>query len=440
MSRATRAAGDTRRGSFGSIAPFAFGVPLAVGILAAITSGMVPGYELERYTQHTVEKVEVVLFCCAVCVLAGKLLAHLRERLACANPPLPDWDGKPVPVAHVETLWQQLALQPARLRRSWLGRRVGAVLDFVSSRGSAHELDDQLRCLADNDAMALEGSYALLRLIIWAIPILGFLGTVLGITQAISGVSPEQLEHSLSGVTDGLSQAFDATAMALFLTMILMFLCYLVERMEQAVIEAIDRYVDEELAHRFERPGPSGASAEPEHSAPSVLAATQQLLERHAGLWTAAVEKVERHWAEQASRQQERLAVAIQQALEFALTRYGKRLAELEETLLSRNQALLDTFGQLTASVRDTGREHQESLGRLSDGLAAQVAALTKLQAGEGELMRLQELLGQNLGLLAGAGTFEQAVQSLTAAVHLLSARTAPQAPALRLAPRPDAA
>ena len=71
-----------------------------------------------------------------------------------------------------------------------------------------------LRSLADQDSLTLEGSNALVRFITWAIPILGFLGTVLGITGAISGVTPEVLEKSLSTVTDGLSLAFDTTAVA----------------------------------------------------------------------------------------------------------------------------------------------------------------------------------------------------------------------------------
>src|SRR5262249_62371753 len=98
-------------------------------------------------------------------------------------------------------------------------RRVAAVLDFLRRRGSADELDDQLRPLADNDSMSMENSYSLIRLITWAIPILGFLGTVLGITGAISNVSPETMEKSLKPVTDGLALAFDATAVALALTM-----------------------------------------------------------------------------------------------------------------------------------------------------------------------------------------------------------------------------
>src|SRR5262249_33629874 len=133
---------------------------------------------------------------------------------------------------------------------------------FVKERRSVRDLDDFQRALADNDALALDNSYGLLRFITWAIPILGFLGTVLGITGAISGVTPEVLEKSLSTVTDGLALAFDATALGLALTMATMFLSFLVEKREQGTLEQVDRWVEVHLANRFERDVPMDGTAE----------------------------------------------------------------------------------------------------------------------------------------------------------------------------------
>jgi MotA/TolQ/ExbB proton channel family len=442
MSRAARSSSESQNGSLGNIVSFALGLPLTFGILHAIHHDIIHNDDLVRYTHFPVQRAAVTMFCCAFCLLGAKLLRTLRERVAFGNPPLPEWDNKPVAPAEVGTLQQQLALQKAGVRRSYLGRRIGAVLDFVACRGTAHGLDDQMRCLSDNDALALESSYALLRFITWAIPIIGFLGTVLGITGAISNIDPATLatETGLSGVTSGLAEAFDTTALALFLTMVLMFLTYLVERLEQGVLERVDRYVDDELAHRFERvQGEAGPYAEAvRQNTQAVLGVTHQLVEKQVNLWAAAVEKTEQLGA----RQQERLATAIGQALEFALTRYGKRLAELEEALLTRNKSLLESVGQLAISLRDSGREHQLSLARLTDALGAQVEALTKVQTGEADLLRVQELLAQNLSILAASNTFEQAVQSLTAAVHMLTARAnpAPMVAPLRVVPRSGAA
>jgi len=63
---------------------------------------------------------------------------------------------------------------------------------------------------------------------------------------------------------------------------------------------------------------------------------------------------------------------------------------------------------------------------------------LGRLTEGEKHLTQLQAALNQNLAALAGAGAFEQAVHSLTAAIHLLTARVTPGA-AATAGPRPGA-
>src|SRR5207237_1221128 len=160
------------------------------------------------------------MFCCALGALGAKLLRSLTEHAACRTEILPPWDGKALPVTEGNKLLATLGKLPRRLQNTYLVNRTAAVLNFLCSRGSAGELDDQRSSLIYNDSIALEGSYSLIRFITWAMPILGFLGTVLGITQSISGVTPEKLEKDLSQVTDGLALAFDTTALALGLTMI----------------------------------------------------------------------------------------------------------------------------------------------------------------------------------------------------------------------------
>ena len=66
------------------------------------------------------------------------------------------------------------------------------------------------------------------------------LGTVIGITIAITHLKPETLEQSLSEVTSGLGVAFDHTAQALTLTMILMFVKYAVERSDGKLLAIVD--------------------------------------------------------------------------------------------------------------------------------------------------------------------------------------------------------
>jgi biopolymer transport protein ExbB/TolQ len=416
---------------------------MAAGILCLIHLGPLRETTLRRYVSHPVECVEVVMFCGALGALGAKLWGHRTERRACGATILPPWDGQAVAVTEAGKLLAELSKLPQRLQSTLIVKRVAAVLDFLCSRGSAAELDDHLRTLADNDSIALEGSYALTRFITWAVPILGFLGTVLGITGAISGVTPEVLENSLSTVTDGLALAFDTTALALGLTMATMFFSFLVERAEQGVLDAVDRYTDRELAHRFVRAGVEGGEfVEVVRRSTDVLVqAVEQLVQRQTALWAQALEESERRRQEAEQRLQARLAAALETAMERTLEIHSQRLAASTQQATEQSNALTERLGALATTVREAAREQQAALAQVAEGVARQVEALAGLQEGDKHLRRLQDTLSQNLATLAGAGTFDQAVHSLTAAIHLLTARAVPTAGiANRLGPRPGAA
>jgi len=412
-------AASARSSSFVSWFTFIAGVPAGVGVLYLIDHGPWQNEILQRYVHHTAEQAVVILFCCVLTSLLGKLLSSMRERYSQAQQLLPTWDGKPIAVSAVTPLQQTLSLADGG--NTYIGRRLGNILNFVVSRGSANDLDDQMRSLSDTDAMALDGSYALNRFMIWAMPILGFLGTVLGITEAISGISPQQMENDPGAVSNGLTKAFDATALALSLTLVAMFFNYLVEKLEQGMLERVDHYVDAELAHRFIRKqatstGDGGAMAP----------VMQQLLEKQIALWSTSMEKAEQRWLQIGPQQNEKLAGALQQALETALTRFGQRIVETEKKLLERQQTLLESVAKLAGSIKDSGQGHQLAIARLTDAIGLSIEMITKVQTSESQLIRLQEALSQNLALLANSATFEQAVESLTAAIHLLTTRVNP--------------
>jgi hypothetical protein len=425
MNAATPTRTDAVRRSGATMAAFLIGLPLAAAVLGTIYSGPLRGTEVFRYVSHPVECVEVVFFCCALGALASKFWHSRMERRACHADVLPRWDRQPVPLDEAPKLLAGLDRLPHRLRSTYLARRVAAVLDFLCQRRSAAELDDQLRTLTDNDALALETSYALTRFITWAIPILGFLGTVLGITMAISGVHDDDLQ--IGSITGGLANAFDATALALGLTMITMFVSSLVERREQAILEEVDRYVDRELAHRFERAGSDGEPVQRiiGQQTQLLLDATQRLVQRQAEVWAQALAEVEKRSAEAMRRQQEQISSALAAALEKTLDNHAQRLVAFEKQAIEQSARLFEQFGAVAVAVRDTGREQQASLAQVGEAVAAQAGSLDRLQQDAANLVNLQAVLHQNLAVLAGAGSFEQAVHSLNAAVHLLTARLA---------------
>ena len=93
-----------------------------------------------------------------------------------------------------------------------------------------------------------EESYLLPRYISWAVPILGFIGTVLGISLAADGIRRiigsdaglSGLSGDLSGAIAPLGIAFDTTLIALSLSVVLTLLLSLVQRDEERILAAIE--------------------------------------------------------------------------------------------------------------------------------------------------------------------------------------------------------
>ena len=134
----------------------------------------------------------------------------------------------------------------------------------------------------------------------WAIPILGFLGTVIGITLALNAIDPKALDTSMAQVMMGLGLKFDTTAVALSLSMVLMFVHFFADRAETALLAAVDLQVEGELAEHLPA-APAGADGQVvamRRMAEVMVAATDRLIERQVQLWQASMEAAAGRWVE----------------------------------------------------------------------------------------------------------------------------------------------
>ena len=138
-------------------------------------------------------------------------------------------------------------------------RILGAYIQSGSRKiASELALDDSTFYLSASDS-----SYTFPRVLVWAIPLLGFIGTVIGISQAVNGFSSfleqageiEQIKEGIGTVTSGLAVAFDTTLLALLLSVLVMIPLVLVERMESRLLLRIDIYVNDLVLPRLKEKG-----------------------------------------------------------------------------------------------------------------------------------------------------------------------------------------
>lgn len=136
-----------------------------------------------------------------------------------------------------------------------LFNRIVVALSNLRNLGRVTDVDEILRSQAAQDESTVETSYAMVGGFVWAIPVLGFIGTVLGLSEAIgqfSGVlgassDVEQISGALKGVTAGLATAFETTLEALVAALVIQLLITGLRKSEEEFLdEAMDyglRYV-----------------------------------------------------------------------------------------------------------------------------------------------------------------------------------------------------
>ena len=144
--------------------------------------------------------------------------------------------------------------------KSFLVERVSQALAHFTMRGNARDVIDHLGNQSQLDRNAVESSYTMVRVFIWAIPLLGFVGTVLGISAAVAGFSDsvasavdlDVMKQSIGAVTTGLGIAFDTTLLALIVSIFIMFPTSSLQKSEQDFLDHVELYCEQRLTRRLD--------------------------------------------------------------------------------------------------------------------------------------------------------------------------------------------
>jgi len=154
-----------------------------------------------------------------------------------------------------------------KFQDSVIFRRVRRTLRHLKAIPKKEEITSILNYQADIDHNRMQSGYALLNVFIWAIPILGFIGTVFGIGQSVGEFSDfirstggtdlnTQMRSALGGVTSGLSVAFSTTFIALVGVVPIMMLASSLRKREEDLLLSVEDYCLEDLLPNLHvRPG-----------------------------------------------------------------------------------------------------------------------------------------------------------------------------------------
>lgn len=423
--------------------PLFWGLAATFGFYLMISWGVIGSQLVKRYfAGHPVEYFETFLFFVGVMALIMKAWNLASQFKAMPDTKLPVADEAGDSIDRAEELMDSIKRKPEHVRETYYGRRLTNALRFVARSESAEALDEQLRYLSDTDAERSHEGYSLVRIIVWATPMLGFLGTVIGITLALGQLSPEALvnapKEAMQGLLAGLSVAFDTTALALSLSIVLMFFQYLVREVETQLLTVVDRRTEDELIGRFQM---SGASSDPNvtvirRMSEKVLEGVEQMAQRQAGILQQSIDASQQQWVDALQNTNTAVQSDMQEAIRLSMMSHAQALSEAEEKVSVRS---LERWENIQQSMI-----HQSSvMAAHYDKVQQQGQMMERVLGAIGEVTTLEKSLNQNLSALASSKNFEDTVMSLSAAIQLLTSRLGVASPGVKLtseAQRVDAA
>ncbi len=323
------------------------------------------------------------------------------------------------------TLWQT---QGNAVCECWLGQRVSAILQRQLKRKNTSHLDDDLHELADRDADRQHDSYGLIRIVTWAMPMLGFLGTVLGISDTLGQMDAQALasgsQDAMNSLTAGLYVAFDTTAIGLVLTMVAMFIQFGINRTELVVLNQIDARVSEAmhfcLTEQEKGNDTSNIEATLQHITTELLHSVQQIVEKQSELWQQTIGAAHGHWQNLTSTSAGTLQTALTHAIESAISKHDQSLSNHNEQI-ARIQAegavMIDSRWQ---QWQTTLSEQARSVHQQQRDMAQQTELLHELIEKHEAVRDMEPPLEAMLQRLTNVDRFHDAAICLTEAVAVL--------------------
>jgi biopolymer transport protein ExbB/TolQ len=266
-------------------------------------------------------------------------------------------------------------LEDRALPGSPLFRRLTAVLWQWQIRPSLQDAGLMLQQHMVTDEDSVRGAYSLLRTFVWALPVLGLIGTVIGISFAVGGFAQflagnvddvATIKKSLVGVTGGLSFAFLITLQGLLTSLLVMLPTAALQAREEKLYANLQQDITDlflpALQHAFpESALPSDAR---EHQAfrETLQAIAEGVIHKVGEISLRLMNQVEQTQTRHNTQVGE-WAEKLQKELESGATRLGDVVGRLGHDLETASTEFLARLSM----VRESWDEHTRTLRQLVD-------------------------------------------------------------------------
>jgi biopolymer transport protein ExbB/TolQ len=358
------------------------------------------------YERGWVQFAETFFFGWGVAFLVLKLLKIRHQQSALRLDVLPVDIAREIAKDNVSSFIQHVYSLPVKLRDSLMVNRIRKALELFETRQVNAEVSTMMSNQSNIDGARIGGSYTLVKVFIWAIPILGFIGTVIGLSDAIGNfagvMSPEAIKDStimmksMGGVTGGLATAFDTTLLGLIYALFLTLPMSSLQKLEEDTLTNVDAYCNENFLPRLN--DGSGAAGGDSNALADTL--TASITRAHTQFLTGldAASKMIREQSQTLEKRSEENNKAVQEQFTKAIAAFNesgtKTLSELGKSAGTSLEALTSTLKKAADQVGALEKVAQtqqatidasvkQSLSKLHEDSSKVIGEAVKIAVGE---------------------------------------------------------
>ncbi|MGH6915228.1 MAG: MotA/TolQ/ExbB proton channel family protein [Geminicoccales bacterium] len=210
-----------------------------------------PNYVPERSVWVLIKDYEqescFILMFWAFAIIGYKAVDLSRERRLLEHDLIPIAEGMRILPEDTREFARQIQALPEEERQLLLPRVLMSALRRFESTQSIQDVSNIAHTVCESEADRLESELSMIRYIAWAIPAIGFIGTVRGIGDALAQANQVTVQGDLSGITESLGLAFNSTLIALLISIVLMFLIHQLQSIQERLVFDSEAYADEKL-------------------------------------------------------------------------------------------------------------------------------------------------------------------------------------------------
>ena len=231
--------------------------PNAQAVLVAQAEAMKadPDYVPERSLWVIVKDYEqeacLVLMLWAIGIISYKARRTLRERAALEEDLVQVPEGMRILPEDTREYARQLEALPPERQQMLTVRALKAALARFGATRNVQDVSEAAHAVVQSEAERLDSELSMVRYIAWAIPAIGFIGTVRGIGDALAEAH-KAVTGDIAGVTAGLGVAFNSTFFALMLSLVLMFLLHNLQLAQERLVLDSETYLDQRLLRHLQ--------------------------------------------------------------------------------------------------------------------------------------------------------------------------------------------